>query len=331
MKKFIVCFVAAVVVMTAVGCAGGAPDFTKFPADQEVIMPAMMMGEKADEFDGPNLKFTAPKPIAVDNEGNIYVAAKAFDLSKYTADGKFISLLGEKGKGKGQWAYPKGLAINSKGQLVISDSKNLKILILESDGTFVKEFGEEGDAAGQFGDLGPVAVDAEDNIYVSDEGTVTGVKKYTADGKFVSLFVPVVEDGQPGTKALAYLAVDNELGRLYVGDDGDGDIDVYELSTGKLLMSFGGHGENPGEFTEDIDGIAVGPWNLVFAMDTADGAINIYTSEGIFVTSFGKAGIYEGEMAEPEGIAYDTVNNRIVVADEKNFRVQSFALKDLGF
>ena len=45
-----------------------------------------------------------------------------------------------------------------------------------------------------------------------------------------------------------------------------------------------------------------------------------YTSEGNFVTSFGKAGIYEGEMAEPEGIAYDPANRRIVVADEKKLQ-----------
>lgn len=329
MKKFLVFLIVAAAVMSAVSCAG-APDFTKFEADQGVIMPAMMMGEKADKYDGPNLQFTAPKPIAVDSEGIIYVAAKAFDLSKFTADGKFISVLGEKGKGKAQWNYPKGLAINSKGQVVISDSKNLKILILDKEGKFVKEFGEEGDAEYQFGDLGPVAVDAEDNIYVSDEGKVTGIKKYTADGKFVKVIVPQVEDGTPGTKALAYLAINSKLGRLYAGDDGDGDIDVYDMTSGELLFSFAGHGEKPGEFAEDIDGIAIGPYDLVFAMNTDGGSIHVYTSEGDFVTAFGKAGIYEGEFAAPEGIAYDSANNRIVVADEKNYRVQSIALSDIG-
>ena len=329
MKKFLFYFIAAAVVMTAMGCAG-TPDFTSFEADQGVIMPAMMMGEKGDEFDGPNLQFTAPKPIAVSSDGTIFVAAKAFDLSKFTADGKFITVLGEKGKGKGQWNYPKGLAINSKGQVVISDAKNLKILVLDQDGKFVKEFGEKGDAEDQFGDLGPVAVDAEDNIYVSDEGTVVGIKKYTADGEFVKVIVPQVEDGTPGTKALAYLAINSELGRLYAGDDGDGDIDVYDIESGELLFSFAGHGENPGEFAEDIDGLAIGPYDLVFAMNTDGGKIHVYTSEGDFVTAFGKAGIYEGEFAAPEGIAYDPANNRIVVADEKNFRVQSFNLSDIG-
>ena len=202
---------------SAVSCAS-APDFAKFPKQISgvIMLLIIMIGEKAaDKHDGPNLQFTAPKPIAVDSEGIIYVAAKAFDLSKFTADGKFISVLGEKGKGKGQWNYPKGLAINSKGQVVISDSKNLKILILDKEGKFVKEFGEEGEAESQFGDLGPVAVDADDNIYVSDEGKVTGIKKYTADGKFVKVIVPQVEDGTPGTKALAYLAINSKLGRLY--------------------------------------------------------------------------------------------------------------------
>ena len=329
MKKFSVLFITAVVVFTAVGCAS-APDFTSFEDHQGVIAPAMMMGEKADEFDGPNLKFTAPKPIAVNSKGEIIVAAKALDLSKYTADGKFISILGEKGKGKGQWLYPKGIAVNSKGQIVLSDAKNTKIMILDADGTFVKEFGEEGDAENQLADLGPIAVDGDDNIYVSDEGAIAGIKKFTPDGEFVCVVAPVVEDGQPGTKELAYVAIDTELGRLYVGDDGDGDVDVYDINTNKYLMSFGGHGPNPGEIAEDIDGLAVGPYNLVFAMNTAEGSINVYTSEGEFVTAFGKAGIYEGEMAAPEGIAYDPVNRRIVVADEKNYRVQSFNLSDIG-
>ena len=38
----------------------------------------------------------------------------------------------------------------------------------------------------------------------------------------------------------------------------------------------------------------------------------------------------KASFAAPEGIAYDSANNRIVVADEKNYRVQSIALSDLG-
>ncbi|MDX9799925.1 MAG: 6-bladed beta-propeller [Spirochaetia bacterium] len=331
MKKFSVVFFAVVIALAVSGCAGGTPDFTGFPADQGVIAPAVMFGEKADTFDAAAHKFTAPKPIAADMEGNIIVGGKAFDLSKFKADGTFVSIIGESGKGKGQWAYPKGLAVNKNGDIIVSDSKNLKILVFDKTGKFVREFGEKGDAAHQFSDLGPCVTDAEGNIYVSDEGAVTGIKKYTAEGKFVSVFVPIVADDVPGTKALAYSAIDDKLGRLYAGDDGDGDIDVYDLATGKLLMSIGKHGTGPGEFTEDIDGICVGPWNTIFAMNTEEGRIQAYTPEGKFITAFGKAGIYEGEMAGPEGIAYDAANNRIVVADEKNFRVQSFNLKDIGF
>lgn len=331
MKKLFVFFGIAIVMLTASVYAGGTPEFDEFPVDQGVVTPALMMGEKGEEFDAANFQFEKPKPIAVDSKGNIYVAGKAFDLSKFSADGEYISIIGEKGTEQGQWKYPKGLAVNDNDDLIISDSSNLKILIFDANGNFVREFGEQGDEAHQFGDLGPCAVDSEGNIYVSDEGKITGIKKFTAEGDFVSVFVPLVDDGIPGTKELAYLAIDRKLGMLYAGDDGDGDIDVYDLASGSLVKSFAGHGAQPGEMTEDVDGICVGPWNIVFAMDTADGAINAYTPEGKFVTSFGKAGIYEGELAAPEGIAYDPKNNRIVVSDEGNYRVQSFALKDLGF
>jgi len=40
--------------------------------------------------------------------------------------------------------------------------------------------------------------------------------------------------------------------------------------------------------------------------------------------------LYEGEFASTESIAYDSKNNRIVVADEKNYRVVSFALSSIG-
>lgn len=331
MKKFAIVLIAAVVAMAISGCAGsGAPDFSKIAEDQGVIMPAVIFGQKGKVFDAATYQFDAPKPIAVDSKGNIFVAGKAFDLTKYSSDGKYLATIGEKGEGKGQWKYPKGLAVTKDDDLVVADSYGVKMLIYDKEGKLIREFGEPGDAPHQIADLGPCAVDKDKNIYVSDEGAVTGIKKYTFDGKFVSVFVPVVDYGVPGTKELAYHAIDDELGRLYAGDDGDGDIDVYDLATGKYLFSFAGHGPDPGQITEDIDGIAVGPYNLVFAVDGADGTIQVYTSEGKYVTQWGKAGIYEGEMAEVEGIAYDAVNNRIVIADEKNYRVQSFALKDIG-
>ncbi len=125
--------------------------------------------------------------------------------------------------------------------------------------------------------------------------------------------------------------MNSKLNKLYVSEDGNGQVDVYDTETGEFLYDFGGLGKAPENFTEDIEGLAIGPWDLVFAVDEGRVSIKIYQEDGTFVTQFGKAGIFEGEMASSEGLAYDAKNRRIVLADEKNHRVQSFALKDLGF
>lgn len=333
MKRFMVIAVAIIVAAAFSGCAGSAstPDFSTFQKDNGVIKPAVIFGKKAKAFDGPKLEFTAPKPLAVDNEGNIYTAGKAFEFSKFTADGKYVSIVGVKGKEAGQWNYPKGIATAKNGDVYLADSYNVRLMVYDKNGKLLKEFGEQGDAVHQLSDIGPCSVDADGNFYVADEGAIPGIKKFGPDGKFVSLFAPQVEEGTPGIKVLSWSAIDDELGRLYAGDDGEGDIDVFDLKTGKYLFSFGGHGLEEGQFSEDLSGIAVGPYNLVFVADESDGTIQVYTPEGKFVTQWGKAGIYDGEMAAVEGIGYDPKNNRIVIADEGNFRIQSFALKDIGF
>ncbi len=328
MKNYFLLILAAALLISFASCAGGPPKFDSINPDAGVVMPAVMFGEKADDgHDSAKMQFGKPKSLAVDAEGNIYCSSKNFDLTKFTADGEFVSVIGEFGEGKGQWKYPKGLAINSKNQVVISDARLFKVLVLNQDGSVVVEFGQKGEGEADFTDIGPCAVDADDNIYVSDD--TNGIMVFDPTGKYIKTIVAPV-DSEEGTKEMGYVAVNSANGKLYIADDGEGEVDVYDLATGKYEFSMGGHGQGAGQFAEDIEGICIGPWNLVFAMDENAGKVHVYQEDGTHVTTFGNAGIYEGEFADAEGIAYDAVNRRIVIADEKNYRLQSIALKDLG-
>ena len=133
------------------------------------------------------------------------------------------------------------------------------------------------------------------------------------------------------TSEFGWLATDADLRQLYVAVDGLGKIDVYDMDSGELKFDMGGLGNGPGMWEEDIEGLAVGPWGLIFAMDEAGGNIKVFQGDGTFVTQWGKAGLYDGELASSECIAYDPLNRRIIVADEKNYRVVSFTLDSLGF
>ncbi len=324
MKKILLTLLIAGLSLLFFACAGGPPSLDSFEPDQGVVMPVVMFGDKTEgDHNSATFQFDAPKPIAVDNEGNIIVGGKAFDVSKFTAEGEFIRIIGEKGKEKGQWSYPKGLAVDSKDQIIVGDGSRSVVLFYDGDGNFLREFGHE-----KFADIGPLCVDVDDNVYVSD--AENGVLVFTNDGKYLRTIGKVGDGpdliGEPG-----WPAVNSELNKLYVADDPNGEIDVYDLVSGDFLYSIGGIGKGPGKWEEDIEGVAIGPWNLVIAMDEAGGNVKIFQEDGTFVTQFGKNGLYEGEFASSESLAYDKVNKRIVVADEKNFRVQSFSIKDLGF
>lgn len=91
---------------------------------------------------GAEAQFNGPVGIAVDAAGNIYVADTYNDrIRKISPDGQVSTLAGGSGSGylDGEAAAalfdtPTGLAINSKGDVLIADSKNDAIRRLSKDG-----------------------------------------------------------------------------------------------------------------------------------------------------------------------------------------------------
>lgn len=308
-----------------VGCVSGPPAMDSFPDDLGVVMPVVMFGNAAEgAHDSASYQFGSPKPIAVDAKGNIIVGAEDFDLSVFTSEGEFVTLIGSRGEGEGQWMYPKGIAVDKADNIYVSDNALFKVMVFDSGYNLVAEFGEKGEGPGKFNDIGDVTVDDDGNIYVSDDGT--GIHVFDSDYKFIKTILDPDQTSENG-----YVAVNTRLRKLYVSEDGNGQVDVYDIDSGDFLYDFGGLGDAPENLAEDVEGLAIGPWDLVIVVDEGRTSVKIYQEDGTFVTQFGKKGLYEGEMASSEGVAYDKKNRRIVLADEKNHRVQSFALKDLGF
>jgi len=330
MKKYYRIFtVAAVLGVLLVSCAS-VPDFTTFEKSLGVVQPVVMFGEKAaEDQDSENFQFTKTKSIAVQSNGNILVGGKHFGVSMFTADGEFIMNVGTIGDAPGEFEYSKGLAVDKDDNIYVGDSNLLKILVFDKDGNFIREFGKEGTPPDGFTAVGPICVDDEGNIYVSDKGPEGGALKFDNDGNFI-MKIGAIGEGENMTMQAGYIAVNSRLNKLYMADDPNGQVDVYDSVTGDFLYEFGGKGEGPDKWGDDCEGIAIGPWDLVFAVDENGGNIKIFQEDGTFVTSFGKPGIYEGELGDSEGIAYDSANRRIVLADEKNYRVQSWSLESLG-
>jgi len=87
------------------------------------------------ESEDENVLFYMPSDIAFDSKGNIYVLDSGnHRIQKFSHEGKYITTIGNKGQGPGEFIYPLSLDIDAHGYLYISDSNNKRIQVLEPGG-----------------------------------------------------------------------------------------------------------------------------------------------------------------------------------------------------
>lgn len=91
-------------------------------------------------------QFSCPSSMCCDNSGKVYVADCGNDrVQVFTAEGKFIRVIGKSGNKLGELKHPRGIATNSKEKLVyVSDSMNQRISVFKSKGQFVRCLGMMG-------------------------------------------------------------------------------------------------------------------------------------------------------------------------------------------
>src|SRR5271170_4368488 len=106
---------------------------------------------------------------------------------------------GQPGSGPGQFAYPRGIAVDSRGDIYVADSRNHRIeKISGKDGKYVADFGGlgkvEGDPQkiktmlpGKLNEPNGVAVGPGDTIYVIDTWN-SRVQVFGSNGKFKDVF-----------------------------------------------------------------------------------------------------------------------------------------------
>ena len=90
------------------------------------------------------------------------------------------------------------------------------------------------------------------------------------------------------------------------------------------VLSWGKYGISDGGL-KSPEGIAVDPSSgNVFVADTANNRIQVFSSNGTFITAWGKFGLVDGNFAYPEDIAVGQQGN-VYVADTANNRIQVFS------
>ncbi|MCL5735172.1 MAG: NHL repeat-containing protein [Actinobacteria bacterium] len=206
------------------------------PADMAVIDGTMFVvdtghgqlvevtadGKSSLVLDGqvdPKLVLSAPMAIA-SNQGQLYVADSGTGRVLILAPSGKVSQVITLARGNSADALPPrpiGIAVWSDGSFAVSDANNHRLIKYDTAGNLLWTVGSGVPATGEngFNVPGGLALDRDGNVYVVDILNAQ-VKKYSADGKFVSAF------GQSGDTAGRFsrakaVAVD-DAGNIYVSD-----------------------------------------------------------------------------------------------------------------
>ena len=124
---------------------------------------------------------------------------------------------------------PSNAAVDSDGNLYVTDTFNNRIQIFDADGEFISMFGKNGDGLGDFIRPKGVGIDRDGHIWVAD-AMQNRVQIFDKEGHLVGYFGSY--GTMPGQFGLATgLYVDKKTNRVAVADQMKGRVQLFQYTT----------------------------------------------------------------------------------------------------
>jgi DNA-binding beta-propeller fold protein YncE len=191
------------------------------------------------------------------------------------------------------------------------------VLMFDREGNFLRSWGQD-----IFTEPHSIWIDAGDRVYLTDTGDHT-VRCCTTDGEVLQTWGVAGQVGAPGMPFNRPSgAMVGPSGALYVSD-GYGQSRVHKFApSGELLLSWGEPGAGPGEFSLPHS-VWVDRGERVFIIDRENHRIQIFDSEGRYLTEW-------GDFVRPQGIFVDANDIVYVVEARPGIRIMTLDGEVLG-
>lgn len=252
---------------------------------------------------GPG-RFIKPAGLAVDGDGNLYVADSGnHRVQKFDPEGGFIAEVGSLGGDEGEFNEPWGVAVDSEGNLYVADTWNNRIQKFDRDLNFVTQWGQPASDLSNpkpYDFWGPrdVAIDPEGNVWVADTGNGR-ILKFTGDGAFLSgLGKPGSELGQLREPVGIEIAAN---GDIFVADAWNKRIQQFDSQLNPVAQF-----PLPGWIPDDPSTkpyLALAPDGSIIASETARHRLLRIGADGRILYIL--EGLGETALVNPTGLALD--------------------------
>jgi DNA-binding beta-propeller fold protein YncE len=177
-----------------------------------------------------------PGGLAIDKENRLLYVVDTGNDTVAVFDADSFKLLRNIGKPSrkhtatdpGSFSLPTNVAVDSEGDVYVTDTLNDRVEIFDADGGFISTFGKNGDGPGQFERPKGIAVDCDRHIWVVDAAQ-DRVKVFDREGRLLIYFG---EHGYfPGQFMGAYgIAIDKE-NRVVVSETFPGRVQMFRYVT----------------------------------------------------------------------------------------------------
>ncbi|MGH7817205.1 MAG: NHL repeat-containing protein [Candidatus Binatia bacterium] len=318
-------------------------------ADERRLQAVRIVGgAKGDGFD----QFDAPDAVAFTLDGRLVAGDTdnaRFKIYSIGEQSQTVRIVGREGTGAGEFSHSlaatlgsfkiyhqvQGIAVDKGGLIYVIDQGNQRVQVFDAEGKVLpektipwsycaKESPRCSDGLwrptrkNEYTSVQGIAVDGEGGILISDKG-VSRVYRFLPGSKLDSSFNLQELDSvsaKPVLKEPESLALYQD--KLFVANEGSGEIKIFDRRTGKLAASAAGFGGK-------MEGLAV-VRDYLLAVDVQNTRIAVFdlTSEPMKYL----LGLV-GDFQSADGIAVDPTGKYVAIADQGNSRIILYSLPEI--
>lgn len=259
------------------------------------------------------------KPMAVTVAGDrIYVAdTNNKRVQVLDRNGNQIKTIGSWGNNPGQFQFPYGIALDSKGRIYVADIYIGGISVFDKDGKFLNYFAEKTPKEKTL--LMPAGVYiADDKVYVTDVKR-NQVLMFDINGKLLRVLGKKGRTNPGEFNAPNALTIDQD-GNLYVVDTGNQRVQVFDKN-GKFKKFINGSKDGKGDsIFVNPRGIGVDSRGNLYVVSNLTHFIYVFDKTGKQIYVFGGQGDLDKQFSLPNGLFIDS-QDQIYITDTTNQRI----------